>query len=199
MKFIKVTDKQADFVIEDTQKCVFFLENFSGKLSVDIQHEDAEVYIFGLYIGKGEDEFNVHTIQKHSVGKSVSDLYIKSVLYDSSKLTYEGLIRIEKGAQLSNAYQKNQNLVLSPQTFVDSRPFLEINANDVRCTHGSTTGKLSKDQLLYLQDRGLEKDTASELLVQGFITDLYNRMLDTGVTSETLSSLACFQSLQTPF
>src|SRR3989338_1146295 len=106
------------------------------------------------------------------------NLFIRGVFFDESKFLYQGLIRIEKNAQKSHAYQKNQNLIMSKNCFVDSRPFLEILANDVFCTHGSTTGGLNEEQLYFLQSRGLEKAQAAELLVLGFVDDLLGKMRD---------------------
>ncbi len=155
---------------------VIFFHNISGKVHVKIQSPNIQVYIFGLFTGEKKDEFHIETIQEHLVGNSFSDLLIKGVFRDAAKLSYQGLIKIEKGAQQSHAYQKNQNLILSSEAFVDSRPFLEIQANDVFCTHGSTTGKLNNDQLFYLQARGLTQTQAKELLVEGFIQELYEKI-----------------------
>ena len=130
----------------------------------------------GVYIGKGKDEFSLSTVQHHKVGESVSDLLVKGVFTDQARFFYQGLIRIEKEAQKSHAYQKNQNLVLSPKVFVESRPFLEILANDVFCTHGSTTGQLSKDELFYLKARGIDEEKAKKLLVEGFIKEVFDKM-----------------------
>lgn len=183
MNFVKVkNNKKAQFEITEPGKHIFFLHNFSGDFVADIQVKGAEVFIFGLYEGKDKDSFNLHTTQHHRVGESVSDLLIKGVFEDSSKLVYEGLIKIEKGAQQSNAYQKNQNLVMSDKVFVDSRPFLEIEANDVRCTHGSTTGRLDKDQIFYLRTRGLNEKNAEKALIEGFKQDVYNNLERLGVT-----------------
>lgn len=190
MKFVHITaPEKANQIISTDNKIAFFVHNYSGDVHIDIQAENAEVYIFGLYVGCKNDTFTLRTTQKHSVGKNVSDLLIKGVLYDNAKFTYEGLIQISKDAQQSNAYQKNQNLLMSKEAYVDSRPFLEIQANDVRCTHGSTTGKLREDQLLYVQSRGLDRSNAEKLLIEGFTQDIFNRMEEVGVTSETLTSL----------
>lgn len=180
MKFIQVKKNSAKYTITKQGKHVFFLNNYSGALKIDILSEGAEVYICGIYIGRGTDAFNVKTIQKHSAKKTISDLYIKGVFFDTSKFLYEGLIRIEKGANQSNAYQKNQNIILSPDAYVDSRPFLEINAHDVRCTHGSTTGRLNRDDILYVQNRGLNSKQAQALLIEGFVNDVFNRLSEIG-------------------
>lgn len=175
MQFIHL-DKQKKrhmiFEIKNETYVVFF-HNISGKLIFDIKSSNIKLYIFGLYTGKNIDEFHIETVQHHLAPGSLSDLFIKGVFEDKSKFVYQGMIRLEKDAQKSHAYQKNQNLILSPGVFVDSRPYLEILANDVFCTHGSTTGKLNEDQLLYAQIRGLSEDESKRMLVQGFIDELY--------------------------
>ncbi|OGK14915.1 hypothetical protein A3H80_01835 [Candidatus Roizmanbacteria bacterium RIFCSPLOWO2_02_FULL_37_19] len=161
-------------------KHIFFLHNYSGKLTINIQSSNAEVYIFGLYIGTSKDQFKLNTIQHHMIGNSISDLLIKGVFFDSSKFMYQGLIRIDKNAQKTNAYQKNQNLILSDKVFVDSRPFLEILANDVRCTHGSTTGKINKEQSFYIQSRGISEEDSRRLIIEGFIEEVFQRVVQLG-------------------
>lgn len=176
------SSEDAHYTITTSGKHIFFMHNYSGALTVDVHIPDTEVFIFGIYVGKGADSFKVKTVQRHSVGKNISDLFIKGVFYDNAKFQYEGLICIDKGAQQSNAYQKNQNLILSTSAYVDSRPFLEIEANDVRCTHGSTTGAVDKEHLLYLNARGLSPDDAQKLIVEGFIDDVFHRMQALGCT-----------------
>lgn len=173
-----------DFTISEKGDHVFFMANYSGALNIDIQSEDVKVYIFGAYVGTNSEIFTINTIQKHSIGKNISDLLIKGVFYDESKFIYEGLIKIEPGAQQSNAYQKNQNLILSDGVFVDSRPFLEIAANDVRCTHGSTTGRLNKEDMLYVQTRGINKTNAEKLIVLGYISEVFLKMEEIGVPED---------------
>lgn len=171
-----VKEKKEKFVVDKPGKHIFFLFNYSGKIQIEIRERDVEAYIFGLYLAKGSEQFKLESVQHHRVGESVSDLLIKGVFFDQAKFIYQGMIRIEKKAQKSNAYQKNQNLVLSKEVFVDSRPFLEILANDVRCTHGSTIGRLNQDQLYYLQTRGLRQKKAERLLIEGFISDVFDRI-----------------------
>ena len=178
MKFINLNKHKQEHMTFDKkdETYVVFFHNISGKLMFDITAPTIELYIYGLFTGKNSDEFHIETIQKHTAPGSLSDLFIKGVFQDQSTLMYQGLIRLEKDAQQSHAYQKNQNLILSPGVFVDSRPYLEILANDVFCTHGSTTGKLSEDQLLYAQTRGLSKQVATDMLVVGFIDEVYDRV-----------------------
>src|SRR3989338_9990957 len=171
MKFINVNKQKKEHMTFDQkgETYVVFFHNISGKLTFEITEPDIKLYIYGLFTGHKTDEFYIETIQLHKAPGSLSDLLIKGVFEDKSKFIYQGLIRLEKEAQKSHAYQKNQNLILSPGVFVDSRPFLEILANDVFCTHGSTTGKLNKDQLFYAESRGLSKKTAQNMLVSGFV------------------------------
>ena len=161
-------------------KYIVFFQNLSGKFSFELKEKGIDLQILGLFIGKNKDRFQVETIQHHVAPNSVSNLLIKGVFYDESKFIYQGLIRIEKAAQKTHAYQKNQNLIMSDSCFVDSRPFLEILANDVFCTHGSTTGKLNQEQIYYLQTRNLVKKSAEKLLIDGFIQEIPSRIKQYG-------------------
>ena len=153
-------------------KYIVFFRNLSGKFIFELKTKKVDLDIYGLFIGKNKEQFKVETIQRHIAPESTSNLLIKGVFYDESKFIYQGLVRIEEKAQKSHAYQKNQNIILSDKCYVDSRPFLEILANDVFCTHGSTTGKLNQNQIYYLQTRMLDKKQAEELLVAGFLQEI---------------------------
>jgi Fe-S cluster assembly protein SufD len=184
MKFIDISkDPQSRYEVLEPGKHIFFAYNVSGDITVDIKVSDAQVFIYGLFIGRNQDNFALHTTQHHMAPNSLSDLLIKGVFFDHSRFVYEGLIRLEKEGQKSHAYQKNQNLILSKNSFIDSRPFLEILANDVFCTHGSTTGRLNPEQILYLQSRGIPLKKAEEVLTNGFINDLFVKMEQQGCES----------------
>ncbi len=156
----------------------------NGDVKIIISGAKAKVQILGIIVGCGKQKIELYTLQDHKKPESVSDLLIKSVLFDEAKFNYKGLIKIEKDAQKSNAYQKNQNLLLSKSAWADSRPYLEILANDVRCTHGATVGNIDKDQLYYLQTRGLSKESATKLIVEGFCQDVLNRINDDKIREE---------------
>ena len=175
MQFVDLNKQKKDRLVFDKkgEEYIVFFHNRSGKLTFEITESDIKLDIFGLFTGKNTDEFHIETIQHHKAPGSLSNLLIKGVFEDQSKFIYQGLIRLEKSAQKSHAYQKNQNLILSPGVFVDSRPFLEILANDVFCTHGSTTGKLNRDQMFYSISRGLSQKKAQQMLVNGFINEIY--------------------------
>lgn len=173
-------EKKDKIIIKKSGKYIVFFQNLSGKFSFELKEKGINLQIFGLFIGKNKDRFEIETIQHHVAPNSTSNLLIKGIFYDESKFIYQGLIRIEKQAQKSHAYQKNQNLILSDGCFVDSRPFLEILANDVFCTHGSTTGKLNQNQIYYLQTRTLDKKSAEKLLVGGFIQEIPDKIKQYG-------------------
>lgn len=177
MKFIDLNKTSDNHVkVDKAGQYVAFFLNKSGTLTFELAASGIELFIYGLFIGKKSEQFHIETIQHHTAPGSLSDLLIKGVFEDESKFIYQGLIRLEKSAQQSHAYQKNQNLILNKGVFVDSRPFLEILANDVFCTHGSTTGKLNNDEILYARTRGLSEEAAQDMLVQGFIDEVYNKV-----------------------
>jgi len=177
-------------ITKEAEKCVIFdkpgryivfFHNLSGEILFDIRKKGVYLDIYGLYTGNKKDSFKVKTIQHHRTPNSQSSLLIKGVFDDESVFLYEGMIRIEKSAQGSHAYQKNQNLLLSPGVFVSSKPDLEILANDVYCTHGSTTGRLSKEELFYLQAKGLDKKESERMIVRGFIENMLLKISESGI------------------
>ncbi len=159
---------------------VAFMHNLSGDITFDITAPGVDLMIYGIYIGKSDDAFSLVSNQRHVAPGSTSNLFIKGVFYDESKFIYKGLIRIEKTAHGTRAHQRNQNLKLSQQTFVESDPFLEILNNDVSCGHGSTTGGLNKEELYYLKSRGITKKNAEKLLVEGFLSEITEKVKDFG-------------------
>lgn len=177
MKFINLNQtKQNKIQFDKPGDYIVFFYNASGKFEFDIQCSNVNLSIFGLYVGHENDIYLIETIQKHQAQSSTSNLFIKGVFYDNAKFQYKGLVRIEKEAQKSHAYQKNQNLILSDRVFVQSKPYLEILANDVFCTHGSTTGRLNKDEIRYIESRGIENRKAQDILIHGFIDDIPSKI-----------------------
>ena len=175
--FIHIKDSpQKPLRFSKPGKYVVFFHNISGKYSFELETTGIELFILGLFTGTDKNEYKIETIQHHKAPGSYSDLFIKGVFDDASKFYYQGLIRIEKTGQQSHAYQKNQNLILSKDVFVESNPFLEILANDVFCTHGSTTGKLNKEDVFYVKSRGLAEKDARALLVSGFSNEVIDRL-----------------------
>jgi len=132
--------------------------------------------MLGLYFAEGDQHFDMRTLQDHVAPRCTSDLLYKGALKDRSHTVYSGLIRVHAGAEKTDAYQANRNLVLSDHAKADSKPELEILNNDVRCTHGSTVGQVDEDQLFYLESRGIPPEEATRLIVEGFFEDVINRL-----------------------
>lgn len=178
MKFINIKSNniKKELIFNKPGNYLVYFENLSGELTFRIKTSRVDLKIFGLYQGKKEEEFKIKTVQHHIAPDSRSSLLIKGVFDDRSKFFHQGLIRIEKEAQKSHAYEKNQNLVLSENVFVLSKPQLEILANEVYCTHGSTTGYLNQDQIYYLRTRGLSLVQARRLLINGFIDEIKTKI-----------------------
>lgn len=177
MKYINLNEtKQTKLDFNKPGDYTVFFHNLSGEFDFQIKASGVILNILGLFIGKKFDRFELKTNQYHIAPGSTSDLLIKGVFDDQSKFIYQGLIKIEKSGQKSHAYQKNKNLILSKKVYVDSRPFLEILANDVFCTHGSTTGKINEESLFYLKSRGLNQKTAEQLYVSGFIQEIFDKI-----------------------
>ncbi len=136
----------------------------------------AHVKVTGAYFLRGTEHADYDTTQEHAAPDTTSDLYFKGVLDDRARSVWRGVIRVDKGAQKTDAYQENRNLLLTPQAHADSIPGLEIRANDVRCTHGATIGQIDKLQLFYLTSRGLSRSEAEQLIVRGFFQPVLDRI-----------------------
>lgn len=136
----------------------------------------AEARMLGLLFGDGQQHFDYYTVQDHQQPRTVSDLLFKSALKDQARSVYLGLIRVNKAAQQTDAYQANRNLLLSQRAKADSVPKLEIEANDVRCSHGATVAPVDREMLYYLMSRGLEQREAERLVVEGFFEPVVQRI-----------------------
>ncbi|HEX9638569.1 MAG TPA: SufD family Fe-S cluster assembly protein, partial [Acidobacteriota bacterium] len=141
-----------------------------------LEGEGAESRIFGVTFGEGRQHFDHHTVHDHRAGHSHSDLDVKVVLKDRARSAYTGLIRIERDAPESEAYQENRNLLLSAGTRAESIPELEILTDAVRCTHGATVGPLDPEQIFYLRSRGLPYSEAVRMVVGGFLDATLQRV-----------------------
>ena len=186
-KFIDVTASTEEiFRIDQSGDYTYFLFNQSKKVELEIMAPHVNVDILGIYVGTEKNEFALKTNQHHKVGNNQSNLLVKGILFDQSKFDYEGLIKIEPGAQLTHAYQKNQNLILGEHAKVSSKPFLEIEADDVFCTHGSTTGQISEEQTLFIQSRGIDSEKAKQMITFGFLKEIFDIMKSSGISEESL-------------
>jgi Fe-S cluster assembly protein SufD len=149
-----------------------------GKIRIqnDLAGEGATSRVTGAYFADGTQHLDYDTFQEHIAPSTTSDFAFKGALRDKARTVWRGMIRVEEGAQKTNAYQENRNLLLSKTAHADSIPGLEILANDVRCTHGATLGQVDREQLFYLMTRGLSRAEAERLIVRGFFQDVLDRV-----------------------
>jgi Fe-S cluster assembly protein SufD len=146
--------------------------------------------MLGLSVGSDRQEFDQRTLQCHDVPNTWSDLLYKNALDDRSKSIFKGLIRVAPGAAKTDAYQNNRNLLLNPEAEADSMPGLEILNDDVRCTHGATTGQIDQDQLFYLMARGIDPRTGAQLLAHGFFEEVIARLPEKKIGEAVRSAVA---------
>jgi Fe-S cluster assembly protein SufD len=149
-----------------------------GKVRIqnDLAGEGATSRVTGAYFTDGDQHLDYDTFQEHIAPNTTSDFAFKGALRDTSTAVWRGMIRVEKDAQKTNAYQENRNLMLSPTTHAVPIPGLEILANDVRCTHGATVSRVDREELFYAMARGLSRGQAERLIVRGFFQDILDRI-----------------------
>jgi Fe-S cluster assembly protein SufD len=142
----------------------------------DLNGRGATSRVTGAYFADGTQHLDYDTFQEHIAPDCESDFHFKGALRDEATAVWRGMIRVEKDAQKTNAYQECRNLMLSPTTHAVPIPGLEILANDVRCTHGATVGRVNREDLFYLMSRGLKRPEAERLIVRGFFQDVLDRI-----------------------
>jgi len=149
-----------------------------GKIRIqnDLAGPGATSRVTGAYFADAVQHLDYDTFQEHIAPNTTSDFAFKGALRDEASAVWRGMIRVEKDAQKTNAYQENRNLMLSPTAHADSIPGLEILANDVRCTHGATLGRVDREQLFYCMARGMSRQEAERLIVRGFFQDILDRI-----------------------
>src|SRR5258708_28724749 len=141
-----------------------------------LQGEESESDQLAVYFGDGEQMLDFRTLQDHDAPRTRSDLLFKGAVEDDARSVYSGLVRLRKTAQKANAFQTNRNLVLTEGASAESIPNLEIEANDVRCSHASTVGPIDDEQLYYLESRGIPPEEAERLIVLGCFDDVFERL-----------------------
>jgi Fe-S cluster assembly protein SufD len=164
-------DSELDWVIGGfgSKKGKVWIEN-------DLAGPGATSRVTGAYFADGSQHLDYDTFQEHIAPSTESDFAFKGALREQASAVWRGMIRVEEGAQKTNAYQENRNLLLSDRAHADSIPGLEIMANDVRCTHGATLGRVDREELFYLMARGLSRSEAERLMVRGFFQDVLARI-----------------------
>ena len=153
-------------------------KNFS---ELSLIGEGATGRMSGFYFTNGDQHLDHDTQQNHLAPHTTSDLLFKGALKDQSRSVWQGMIYVAPGAQKADGYQANRNLILSRKAHADSIPGLEILADDVRCTHGATVGKIDADQVFYTLSRGIPYAEAERLIVEGFFDPIMQRIEFEGV------------------
>ncbi len=155
--------------------------NFGGKYSrlesiSRMIDSGARSDMLAVSVARDEQEFDQRTLQDHQKPDTTSDLLYKNALHDHSRTIFSGLIKVEPGAHRTDAYQKVRNLLLSDDAEANSMPGLEILADDVRCTHGATSGQVEPEELFYLKSRGIDDLAAKRLIARGFLNEVIDRL-----------------------
>ena len=186
-KFTRVDQKDNSF---------YKLTSFSNSsllaandVKVCLNGKNSECDLKGLYFTTLNSQFNTHVVVEHNVPYTRSNQYFKGILSDNSRAVFSGKIYVERDAQKSYAEQKDLNLVMSKGAEIDTKPGLEIYADDVECYHGATAGHVDESTLYYMMTRGIDKKSATQMLVNGFATEIINE-----ITDEKLRSFAQKQS-----
>jgi Fe-S cluster assembly protein SufD len=145
------------------------------RLECSLEGAGAESHLNGAYLAGAGQHMDLRTVQRHRSPKATSRALYKGAVKDSGRTVYQGLIEVSPGAAGTDAYLSNKNLILNDGARADSIPSLRIDNNDVRCTHGSTTGRISPEELFYLGSRGLSPAEARAMLVVGYFEELLGR------------------------
>ena len=138
----------------------------------ELTGKGCEANLKGVHVGIGEGQLDLRTTQNHTAPHTTSDLLFKTAMYDQAGAVFQGMVAVSPEAIKTNAYQLNRNLLMSENCHTDSIPKLEILTDDVRCTHGTSAGKLQSEAMFYLMSRGMNEETAMQLLIEGYLGEV---------------------------
>jgi Fe-S cluster assembly protein SufD len=156
------------------------------RMETKLAGEGAEAKVTGAYAPHARQHVDFDTTQEHAAANTFSDLAFRGILSGRSTAVWRGVIKVDPGAQQTDAFQECRNLLLSKRAHVDAIPGLEILANDVRCTHAAAIAQIDKEQLFYLRSRGLPEPQAQRLVIEGFMAELIERF-EEGPVREVLA------------
>jgi Fe-S cluster assembly protein SufD len=160
------------------------------RMETNLAGRGSEARVTGGYAGGPGQHLDFDTTQEHAAPNTNSDLAFRGVLAAGATAVWRGMIRVDPGAQGTDAFQESRNLLLSPDAHADAIPGLEIEADDVRCTHAAAIAQIDRDQLFYLTSRGLGPAEAKQLIVEGFLESLVERLAEGPVRDEVSAALA---------
>jgi Fe-S cluster assembly protein SufD len=159
------------------------------RMETNLAGPGSEARVTGGYAGGPGQHLDYDTTQEHAAPSTVSDLAFRGVLAAGATSVWRGMIRVDPGAQQTDAFQESRNLLLSPEAHADAIPGLEIEADDVRCTHAAAIAQIDRDQLFYLTSRGLDPGTAKRIIIEGFLESLVERLAEGPVRDEVSAAL----------
>ncbi len=146
------------------------------EVTTEILGEGNSVDMMGIYLAGEGQHFDFRTLQDHAAPHSTSDLLYKGALKDNARTVYSGQIRVRPEGRETDAYQTNRNLILSDNAMANSKPELEIENNDVRCSHAASVGQMDENEVFYLQSRGIDRISAERLIVKGFLEEVLGKV-----------------------
>ena len=191
--FAKNTYHVANVCVKQCKDSNFVSHNFSmGKkfarrdFNVELNQSGANCNLFGLYFVDKENHIDHHTTIEHKEANCNSNEHYKGILSGKSTGVFNGRIHVHPGAQKTDAIQKNQNLLLSDDAIIHTKPELEIYADDVKCTHGATVGQLDEKGLFYLRSRGLNRKEAQQILIRAYVNEIIENVSDEKIRSELM-------------
>jgi Fe-S cluster assembly protein SufD len=145
------------------------------RMETKLAGKGSSARVTGAYASRGRQHIDFDTLQEHAAEHTTSDLAFRGILTGRSTAVWSGMIRVDPGAQQTDAFQESRNLLLSKKAHADAIPGLEIEANDVRCTHAAAVAQVDPDQIYYLTSRGLPQEVATRMVVDGFLQALVER------------------------
>ena len=189
MDYYKIqNDSDTSWHIGTTQVCQAANSNFTSTtvsfngdlirndLNIKIDGEGCETQLYGLYLLNGKSHVDNHTLVDHAKANSFSNELYKGILDDKSTGVFNGKVFVRQDAQKTNAFQSNKNILLSNDATVNTKPQLEIFADDVKCSHGATTGQIDEEALFYLRSRGIDEGRAKALLIHAFVGEILDKI-----------------------
>ena len=191
--FAKNTYHVANVCVKQCKDSNFVSHNFSmGKkfarrdFNVELNESGANCNLFGLYFVDKENHIDHHTTIEHKEANCNSNEHYKGILSGKSTGVFNGRIHVHPDAQKTDAIQKNQNLLLSDDAIIHTKPELEIYADDVKCTHGATVGQLDEKGLFYLRSRGLNRKEAQQILIRAYVNEIIENVSDEKIRSKLM-------------
>jgi Fe-S cluster assembly protein SufD len=199
-ELVVVNDARVDWHIEQENGSVLKMHilclskdeldaNWQANVTVEQNGKGCRTEIYGMSLLYGEQQAHIHTNVIHNVGGGYSSQVLKFVLDDKAKGSFIGELKIQPDAQKTEAYQTNRNILLSPTADMLTEPQLEIYADDVKASHGATTGQLDESALFYMQQRCIDREVASKLLLQAFFDEVVSTLSDENIKEDILQKI----------